>query len=121
MGILQSVPEPRSRTASPKRDTAPAPSARRYDWRSWLEPIRPDLSGRGIARLTGRLTILGLTIAVMAALADWSARGYLDRGGLDRLVSMKPPSPAESRTALKPERNLDKGRLKAILAADKPR
>jgi hypothetical protein len=115
------VPEARSRTASPRRDTTPSSSAPRFDWRSWVEPIRPDLSGRGIARLTGRLTIIGLTIAIMAALADWSARGFLDRGGLDRLVSMKPPSPAESRAALKPERNLDKGRLKAILAADKPR
>ncbi|NNM72759.1 hypothetical protein [Enterovirga aerilata] len=90
-------------------------------WRSWIEPLRPDLSRRGIARLAGRATIAGLVIAIMAALADWSARGFLDRGGLDRLVSMKPPVQPEGRIALKPDRALDRGRLKAILAADRPR
>ena len=115
------MPESRSKTPVSRRESAPASSAPRFDWRSWVEPIRPDLSGRGIARLTGRLTAVGVTISIMAALADWSARGFLDRGGLDRLVSMKPPSQAESRSTVKPERNLDKGRLKAILAADKPR
>ena len=90
-------------------------------WLAWLEPLRPDLSGRGVARLAGRMTIAALVITNMTALAEWSARGFLDRGGLDRLVSMKPPAQAETRTALKPDRALDRGRLKAILAADKPR
>ncbi len=112
------MPEPRRKSPSP-RDEEPASA--RFDWRGWVEPLRPDLSGRGAARLAGRVTIAALVITIMTALADWSARGFLDRGGLDRLVSMKPPAKTETRTALKPDRNLDKGRLKAILAADKPR
>ena len=111
------MPEPRSKT--PPRREPPAGSM--PAWRSWLEPLRPDLSGRGVTRLAGRVTIAALVITIMTALADWSARGFLDRGGLDRLVSMKPPAQAETRTALKPDRTLDRGRLKAILAADKPR
>jgi hypothetical protein len=111
------VPESRSK-AAPRREP---PAGSTSDWREWLEPLRPDLTGRGITRLAGRVTIAALVITIMAALADWSARGFLDRGGLDRLVSMKPVAQAETRTALKPDRALDRGRLKAILAADKPR
>ncbi|MDB5557219.1 MAG: hypothetical protein JWQ36_153 [Enterovirga sp.] len=115
------MPEPRSKAPSPRPQRAPAKAARRFAWREWLAPIKPDLSARGIARLSGRLTVVVVMVTIMTALADWSARGFLDRGGLDRLVSMKPPVQPESRTALKPDRALDRGRLKAILAADKPR
>ena len=112
------MPEPRSKPA-PSRQVASVPAP--LDWRGWIEPIRPDLSGAGVARLAGRFTIAALSITILTALADWSARGFLDRGGLDRLVSMKPPARVESRTALKPDRALDRGRLNAILAADRPR
>ncbi len=71
--------------------------------------------------MTSRVAMAALFVTILTALADWSARGFLDRGGLDRLVSMKPPLQPETRTALKPDRSLDRGRLKAILAADKPR
>jgi hypothetical protein len=115
------VPEPRSRSTSSRPEPAPAAAFLDFDWRGWIEPLRPDLSGSGIARLASRCTIAALSITILTALADWSARGFLDRGGLDRLVSMKPPPRPESRTALKPDRALDRGRLKAILAADSSR
>ena len=111
------MPEPRS-NASSRREP---PARQTPEWRTWIEPLKPDLSGRGGMRLAGRVTIAAVVIAIMTALADWSARGFLDRGGLDRLVSMKPAAQVETRTALKPDRVLDRGRLKAILAADKPR
>lgn len=91
------------------------------NWRGWLEPLRPDLSHGGMARLASRTAIAALMVTVLAALADWSARGFLDRGGLDRLVSMKPPTRPDTRTTMKPDRALDRGKLNAILAADRPR
>jgi hypothetical protein len=114
------VPESRSKAPASRREfsESAAPSS---GWRAWFDPLRPDLSRRGIARLAARATAVGLTITVMSALADWSARGFLDRGGLDRLVSMKPPAAPETRTALKPDRALDRARLKALAGAEKPR
>ena len=60
------MPEPRSKATS--RREAPAGST--SDWRGWFEPLRPDLTGRGVTRLAGRVTIAALVIAIMAALAD---------------------------------------------------
>lgn len=114
------MPEPRSRAPAPRREPDRSGSAA-FDWRGWLEPLRPDLSHRGTARLAGRATIAVLMITILTALADWSARGFLDRGGLDRLVSMKPPVRPDARAAMKPDRALDRGKLNAILAADRPR
>lgn len=114
------MPESRNKAPAPRRERS-APAAWRSGWRAWFDPLRPDLSRRGIARLAARVTAAGLTITVMTALADWSARGFLDRGGLDRLVSMKPPLQPETRAALKPDRALDRARLKALAGAEKPK
>ena len=82
-------------------------------WWSW----RPDLSGRALARLALTGSYAALTVAIMATLANWSASGFLDRGGLDRLVQMKntPPRPAADGQARRS--GFDKGRLTSVIAA----
>lgn len=84
--------------------------------KNWMSPLRPDLSAGGARRLAMRGGIAVLMVAILVALADWSARGFLDRGGLDRLVSSRAHPEPPPRAALKPDRTLDRARLKAVLA-----
>ncbi|MDB5513142.1 MAG: hypothetical protein JWR08_2625 [Enterovirga sp.] len=84
--------------------------------KDWLRPLKPDLSGPGIRRLTVRGGIAVIMVAILVALADWSARGFLDRGGLDRLVATRAHPEPPPRAAPKPDRALDRARLKAVLA-----
>ncbi len=100
------MPEPRKRDPERKAPTTG----------SWRAATRPDLSGPGLGRLAVRMALAGLTVSILAVFANWSASGFLDRGGLDRLLQMK-NSPRQPEDATAPRGRLDKGRLKSVLAA----
>ena len=70
-----------------------------------------------MARLGVRSVIAVLSVAIMAALATWSASGFLDRGGLDRLVQMKNTPERDSPEVQKRRAQLDRGRLNSLVTA----
>lgn len=77
--------------------------------------MRPDLTPPGLGRLAIRGLIAGAVVAALAAFAHWSATGFLEPGGLDRLVAMK-NTPEEAKAAEAKRGGLDRGRLKSVIA-----
>ena len=99
----------------PRRQKPAEPESRPgRSWGAAVQALRPDLTGRGLARLGTRSLIAGGAIGLLAVLAHWKAIGFLDRNGLSKLVEMK-GAPEQPQAAGPKRDGLDRGRLKAVV------